>query len=121
MSKLGLLFSIESSENQFLVFVEDEKLKNDIIVGPKKLSYLENIKVFFLSKGLKLEEYSIINPSSIQQAQIHLSKETILDYEFNTFWFNAREYRELRQLFFIEEFSEKILISKVVDILNYFR
>jgi len=121
MAKLGFLFEINSSKEQFLVFVNHEKTKNDTIVGASRINILENLRVYFLTKTLELKNYSIINWSFIRRAKFHVSKNTVLDYEYNTFWFNSIEYRELRQLFEIEEFSKKIIISKVIDIVEYFR
>ena len=53
--------------------------------------------------------------------KISLSDKTVLDYEYMTFWFGAKKYREVRQLLEEEIRDSEDLKNRVLELYDYFK
>ena len=75
----------------------------------------------FLTKSLELKSFPIFSEAKFYYGKISLAKETFIDCEHLTIWFNPNKYRKLKQLFEEEIDSEDELIKRVIDVYDYFK
>lgn len=127
MGYLGLLFNSENlsfnDKDYFVVFIEKENFDYNVIVGSEPFFKPEECNFFYLDKFYDLKDFLVFEKSKFRYGKISLSKETMVDYEGFTFWFNVNSYRKLKEYFTIDEINtnfDSVLSEKIKNILNYF-
>jgi hypothetical protein len=119
MGYLGFLFEVDSVEK--VVFVSSEIFEKNIVIGIKDKVQLTKINsAKFLSKELELKEFPIFKSAKFIYSKLCVAKETFVDFEHLTIWFNSKKYKELRQLFEEEIKDETEMIIRVIAIYEYF-
>lgn len=120
MGKLGFLFG--DLNEGVVIFTDKNNFEGEIIVGEiERLS--KDCKFYFLDKSLNLEENFIFENTKFKYGKISLAQKTIIDFEFLSFWFSARKYKEIRQIFDndLQNINLDFLVLKVVKLYDYFR
>ena len=120
MGYLGFLFEIKKKEK--IVFIEKKNFNSNIVIGIKNKAQLSKVEnALILNYDLSLKKFPIFDSANFIYGKISLSKETFVDYEHLTIWFNARKYKKLRQLFEEEIENDRELVKRIVEIFNYFK
>jgi len=118
MGNLGFLFSNE--DKQIIIFTYSKKFEGNIILGSRGTLKLEKTRFLFLSKGLKLENFIILDDFKYKFSKINIFNQRIVDFNDFVFYFKPKEYKELKYLFQIENFSDENLIKLTLEIYDYF-
>jgi len=120
MGNLGFLFRVDVKK-QIVVFTFSNKFDGNIIIGDKNL-FLKNIQTnyYYLSKNLKLENYKILDDFKYRYSKIKVFNQRIVDFEDFVFYLKPKEYKILKFLFELENFSEDNLIKNTLEIYDYF-
>ena len=107
-------------DKKFLVvFVEKQDIKGDIIVGVHQFKQ-ELCEFVYLSKDLKLHQHIALDSANFKFGKISLGENKVLDFEFLTFWFGIKEYKELWDLLLLNKKNVDSLSHLVVKLLTYF-
>lgn len=110
-------------KNNLIIFVKSNFVKNDKIQIIGEATYLKNKECDFvlLNNNLEFVPFLFIDKPSIIYSKICVNDITIIDFEFSTFWFNAKKFKEIYSEFLIEEddkIDENYFKIKINNIFN---
>lgn len=115
---IGFVFNY--SDRKVLVFVEGIKTRFDCVVGFE--NFLPKLdKTFLFSNDLGLTDFKL--KSSLPYGRISLGEIQIVDSRDNIFWFNPKNYKEVKQILTIEENKnlENEIVVRCADLYKFFK
>lgn len=138
MGRVGFVFDLDF-ENEFAVkkiFLDDKYIKKkflvvftsksnvlgDYIIYGEKFD-LNDCSFFSLSKDLKIDGFDIDLKEKFKIAKVCVNEKQVIDFNYNTFWFEAKRYKEIRNLMYINDFRvslEDEIKRRIIDLYEFF-
>lgn len=138
LGKIGFVFVVNLENNfgfenivlddKFLekkyivIFVEKKSLKGNFIIYSQKFD-INNASFFYLSKGLDLSDFYVLENSNFLIGRICTNDKTIVDFENLTFWFSPKDFKSLKFLLNINDFKislEDEIKKRVLEVFDLF-
>lgn len=105
-----------------VIFVEKKSLKGNFIIYSQKFD-INNASFFYLSKGLDLSDFYVLENSNFLIGRICTNDKTIVDFENLTFWFSPKDFKSLKFLLNINDFKislEDEIKKRVLEVFDLF-
>lgn len=136
MTYLGFLFDISSCNSKIIsnteikkdfivVFIDFKKPKvnpkDNFIVGIN--SFKENESEFFYLENNQLKDFLVFEKALFKSAKIRVYDQKMIDYEYLTFWFEGGDYRQIREILYIDETITNLELeikTRIKFLINYF-
>ncbi len=106
-----------------VILVETNRIKDKriLIVGKENFLKKEDCSFIHFNKNLEFKEFLMIENPNFLYSKICVSDKKIVDFEFLTFWFDAKKFKEIYSQFLVrdeDELNDKFFQIKVNNIFN---
>lgn len=118
MAFFGILIEREY-DIPLLIFTEKKEITTTQIIG-FNLSLPEDYETIFLDHNGKNNNFILLNKNSFVYSKISLAERKVIDYQYRTFWFSAKSYKILRDLFYVREVNKQDYSLRFIEVLSYF-
>jgi hypothetical protein len=116
MAFLGFLIDREY-DKPLIIFTEKKELNSIQIIGFKQIMVEEYDTIFLDSDGEE-KSFILLDPKTFVYSKISLGERKIIDYKYRTFWFGAKKYKILRDLFYVRNVNKGDYSLRFIEILQ---